>query len=112
MIFNKSTDSYKLIKISLIIKYLHIPTYIIFFAFGALTSLMIFMTIPLVVFIFFVDLLTLLLSSMISIYAIIKFLRENKINRTLSIVTLICQIWFCIDIITLFILNASVKKKF
>ena len=57
MIFNKKKEAQDLLKTALLVKCLHIPSYIIFFVFGVMAGLMFFMTFPLIMFIIFIDII-------------------------------------------------------
>jgi heme/copper-type cytochrome/quinol oxidase subunit 3 len=73
---------------------------------------MFFITLPLILFLVIIDLITLWLSSMISVYAYCKVLKENRNHSTsLLIVSLICQFFFCADVISLFVTNIAVTRK-
>ncbi len=108
----KNITSAQLLKTAFLIKILHIPTYVAIYLLGLMMGLMFFMTSPFILFLVFVDLITLWLSGMISIYSLIRLLKDNSgISKALLIIALICQFVFCADIISLFILRISMKNK-
>jgi len=109
MILSRKEDSKDLLMIALLLKMIHITPYILIFGLGLIMGFMFFMTFPFIIFLVFIDCITLFLSGMISVFALIKNLKKNC---SVSLVTMICQILFCIDIISLFILNLdSIKEK-
>ena len=108
MVISRKQDACDLLKTSLLIKVIHIPTYALIFVIGLLMGFMFFMPYPFIIFLVFVDYITLILSSMISVFALIKSIKNN---RAVSILALICQLFFCADIISLFIANCVVKKQ-
>ena len=110
MVSAKNADSAALIKTALIIKCIHIPTYVLIYALGIVLGLMFFMTLPVILFLILLDLITLCLSNMISIYAIIKGMKQKGVTVSL-VISLICQCFFCADVISLFVLNLIIRKK-
>ena len=108
MVLSRKQDAHHLVKVALIIKLLHIPTYALIFVFGLLMGFMFIMTFPFILFLVYIDCLTMVLSGMISVFALIK---SFKNNRLVSILTLVCQPFFCVDIISLFIANCILKKQ-
>lgn len=109
---SKFTEASKIIKAALIVKCIHIPTYILIFFFGLLLGLMFFMTIPLILFLVFLDIITLCLSNMISVYAIGRALKEEGCNLTVPLfISLVCQFIFCADVISIFVINKLIGRK-
>lgn len=98
----------ELLKTALILKLIHIPTYVLIYILGFFMGLMFFMTFPLILFLVFVDGVTLVLSSIISVYALIKNLKNNA---TISILSILCQIIFCVDVIALTIVFFATKRQ-
>ena len=101
IVFSRKDDPYKLISSALIIKLVHIPAYIIIFIMGLISSLMIFMTLPLILMLILFDYTVLATSSFVSVFALAKNIQKNK---ALSILALLCQFFFCADVISLFVL--------
>ena len=108
MIVSKKDDPYKLIRMALFVKLVHIPSYVMVFLFGLVASLMIFMTFPLVLMCILFDVIVLLFSSSVSVFALVQ---NTKQVKALSIVALIFQFFFCADIISLFVLRLVSKKQ-
>ena len=108
IVFSRKDDPYKLISSALIVKLVHIPSYVIIFVMGLISSLMIFMTLPLILMLILFDYIVLITSSFISVFALAKNINEKK---TLSILALICQFFFCADIISLFVLWIISKNQ-
>ena len=108
IILSRKDDPYKLISSALIVKLVHIPSYVIIFVMGLISSLMIFMTLPLILMLILFDYIVLITSSFVSVFALAKNIKEKK---TLSILALICQFFFCADIISLFVLWIISKNQ-
>ena len=108
IVFSRKDDPYKLISSALIVKLVHIPSYVIIFVMGLISSLMIHMTLPLILMLILFDYIVLITSSFISVFALAKNIKEKK---TLSILALICQFFFCADIISLFVLWIISKNQ-
>lgn len=105
----KSFD--KILNAALIIKILHIPTYLLIFALGVLMGFMFFMTFPFIIFLVFIDLITLWLSGMISVCALVKGIRDKRISsKAPLIIALVCQMFFCADIISAFVVKIIFRK--
>lgn len=102
MIVSRKDDPGDLIRAALLIKLFHIPAYIIVFILGVVASIMIFMTLPLILMFILFDCIVLFLSSSISVFALAKNIKNNKV---LSIIALICQFFFCADVISLIVLH-------
>ena len=102
----------ELLKIAFIIKAVHIPTYILIFILCVLMGLMFFMTFPFILFLIFIDLVTLWISGMISVYSIAKSLKESGLcSKSLLIIAMVCQFFFCADIISLFVVRIAITKR-
>ena len=99
-ITTRNDDPHTLICSALLVKIVHIPAFVVIFAFGLISSLMIFMTLPLILMLIAFDYFVLLSSSFISIFALAKNLKNIK---TVSVLALICQFLFCADVISLVI---------
>ncbi len=108
MILSRKQDSKELLKATLILKMIHIPSYILIFILGLLMGIMFFMTFPFIIFLVFIDCITLFLSGMIAVWALVKSIKQDAV---ISIVTLICQFFFCADIISLFVMYFIIRKR-
>ena len=78
LIITKNTDPKKLLKIALLIKLLHIPTYVLIFIFGAMMGIMFFMTLPIILLLILIDLIT-LFKALKNEYIFIK--QDNEIYK-------------------------------
>lgn len=107
MIVSRKDDPRKLMLAALLVKLVHIPAYVMVFLFGVVAALMIFFTLPLILLFVIGDYVVLLISSSISVFAIAKNVKENKM---LSLIALFCQFFFCADVISLFVLWRASKK--
>ena len=102
----------ELLKIAFIIKAVHIPTYILIFVLGVLMGLMFFMTFPFILLLIIIDLLTLWISGMISGYSLAKTLKEGGLcSKALLIIAMVCQFFFCADIISLCVIRIVIKRN-
>lgn len=107
MAVSREQDARSLVKTALILKAIHIPSYVLIFLLGLGLGISIIMTFPLVLFLVLTDAVTLFLSGMISVYALVRNAGNQKV---LSVVGLICQFFFCADVISLFVLNMNAKR--
>lgn len=97
---------------ALAVKMIHIPAYVAIFLLGLVMGLMFFMTFPFIMVLLFVDLLTLWISGMISVCAILKGIREKGACPTaLLVAALICQFFWCADLISLWIVAAAKRRR-
>lgn len=108
VILSAHEDASKLLRAAIWIKLVHIPAYICVFFIGTIMSLMIFMTLPFIIFLVFFDYTILLFSSFISVFVLIKNIKNNAV---LSVIAIICQFFFCADIISLIVLRYIEKKR-
>ena len=75
-------------------------------------GLMFFMTFPFVLLLVLIDLLTLWISGMISVYSISKALKEGGLcSKAILSISMICQFFFCADVISMFVIRSVIKKK-
>ena len=107
MVASRNDEPHELIRAALWVKLLHIPSYVAVFAFGVFASLMIFTTLPLILMLILFDCIILILSSSISVFALVKNAKKSK---TLSVAALICQFFFCADVVSLIVLRLVSKK--
>ncbi len=108
----KTTDARKILKAALIIKCIHIPTYIVIFLYGLGLGLMFFMTFPFIIVLIFIDLLTLFLSNFISIYALAQSIKQKSFaNNAAPITAIVFQFFFCADLISMIVAFCLCKKK-
>ena len=107
MILSRKDDPCDLIRAAFLVKLVHIPAYIIVFILGIVAAIMIFMTLPLILMLILFDCIVLFFSSSLSVFALAKNIKNNKL---LSVVALICQFFFCADVISLLVLNNIMKK--
>jgi hypothetical protein len=108
MFLSRNDDPNDLIRTALVVKLIHIPSYIAVFIFGIYAALMIFMTLPLIIMLVLFDCTVLILSGSVSVFALAKNMKNNKL---LSAAALVCQFFFCADIISLLVLHVASKKK-
>ena len=108
VITTRNADPHALLCSALLVKLVHIPAFVIIFAFGLMASLMIFMTFPLILMLIAFDYFILLSSSFVSVFALAKNVKNFK---ALSVLALICQFIFCADVISLMIMWIISKKR-
>ncbi len=108
MILSRKDDPRGLIRAAFLVKLVHIPAYIVIFIFGAIAAIMIFMTLPLILMLILFDYIALLSSNFISVFALAKNVKNNKM---LSVAALICQFFFYADVISLFVLWIASRNQ-
>ena len=106
MMKNRNAPPVELVHIALIVKCLYIPAYILVFVVGLILGLMIFMTLPLILLLIFLDLVFLWLTNMLSIFALIKT-RNHSVHRAIA---LVCQFFFCADIGSLLLVSSFLNR--
>ncbi len=98
IIVSRGTAALSVLETALILKCLQIPAYMLIFGFALLLGMMFIMTFPLILFLVFIDLLTLFLSNFISIYALAKCIKaETYKPKGALVIAIICQFFFCLD---------------
>lgn len=69
---------------------------------------MFFMTLPFIIFLIFIDCVTMFLSGMISVFALVKKMKTDEVP---AIICTICQFFFCADIISLLVVYCDSNEK-
>ena len=100
MVLARNEDPRKLMGGALLVKLIHIPAYVMIFFYGAVASLMFFMALPLIIMYVIFDYIVLLLSSSLSVFGLVKNMKNNE---AFSTVALFCQFVFCVDVISLLV---------
>ncbi len=100
MVLARNEDPSKLMGGALLVKLIHIPAYVMIFFYGAIASLMFFMALPLIIMYVIFDYIVLLLSSSLSVFGLVKNMKNNE---AFSTVALFCQFVFCADVISLLV---------
>ena len=108
MIKSRKSDPRELLREALTVKLIHIPAFVGIFIMGVIAAIMIFMTLPLILLLVLWDYLILLSSGMLSVFALIK---NTKRDKALSVIAIICQFFFCADVISLLLLRLVSKKQ-
>ena len=109
MFFSRNQSACSLRKTALLLKIVHIPSYVLIFALGFLMGLMLFMTFPFIIILVILDCITLFISSMISVFALIKKMNSDA---AVSVLVIVCQFIFCADVISLYVLNRLEDKQY
>lgn len=109
-IVSSANDDHKgLLKYAFIVKAVHIVPYIFNFLLSLLMTITIF-TFPLILLFMFLDFLFLWLGNMISIFALTKLLKQEEL-KSLAVPALICQVFYCVDVISLFVTFLKVRDQ-
>lgn len=110
MVLARNEEPCKLLGAALLVKLIHIPAYVMIFFYGAVASLMFFMALPLIIMYVVFDYIVLLLSSSLSVFGLVKNMKNSE---ALSVVVLICQFFFCADVISLLVvwILSKLQKK-
>ena len=106
---HKKWDAFSLAKFFMIVKLLQIPSYALIFVLGVLFSITIF-TIPFSIALIFVDYVSLILSGLGVISAVINTIRQGVFNKKEVLWLLIAQFFFCIDVVAAMILYKKLKN--
>ena len=106
----KSWDSVSLAKIAAIIKLIQIPAYILIFVLGVLFAITIFTFIFSAIFMI-VDVLSVCMSGLITIAAVISAAKEGKRPLKHSIWVILLQFVFCADVVAAVIFYKQIKKS-
>lgn len=106
----KKWDPLFLSKCAMIIKLIQIPAYIVIFVFGVLFATTIWLYVVSVI-AMIVDYITLLMSSSLNIAAIINLIREKKLSFKKSILVIISQFIFCVDVVMAIVLYKKLKRS-
>lgn len=106
--FSKDKRLFEIMKSNMIIKLIHIPAYLLIFAFGLICSLTIF-TIGITIALVILDIMTIILSGLIGVGGILRGLREHKLSIRNALLHSILQFVFCADIISSIILYRKIK---
>lgn len=105
---SRKDDPRDRLRTALHVKLLHIPTYLTIFVLGLLMAIMLFFTFPFILFLIFLDWLTLMLTAVLCIPAAAKCKHEQPL---LTVLTIFFQFFFCADILSLIALNQALKKS-
>ena len=103
MVLSKKENSDSVIQDGLLLKVCHIIPYALIFIVGLMIAPLFYFTMPVIMLLVFLDLCFLWLGNMISIFGLIKAIRAGG-RKELKVVALICQIFFCADILSLFVI--------
>ncbi len=102
-------DALSLAKTALVIKLFQIPAYLLIFAVGVLSLIVIF-TIPFTIGLFLLDGFMLMLSGITVLAAVINAVRQGQMSIQKAIPFALLQIVFCVDVFAAFALHRSLKK--
>ena len=107
----KEYDALQLAKCAMVVKLLQVPAYIAIFVLGVLLVLAIF-TIPFALGLLLIDCLTLLLTGLMTITAVINAVRQGdyKISETAWVVIL--QVVFCADVVAAAVFYRKLRKQY
>lgn len=102
-------DTVKLLRMNMIVKLVHIPTYIFLFVLGLVCLMMIF-TVGVTVIIVILDAMTIFLSGMISVLTVSKGCTEKLFSPGKAVLFGILGFVYCVDVIEAVILYIKVKR--
>ena len=84
----------------------------VMYIYGLMLGMMFFMTLPMIIILFIIDSVILLLSNFISIYALAESIKGRIFrNNAIPIIAIVCQFFFCIDVISIFAVFFKAKRK-
>lgn len=107
----KEYDALQLAKCAMAVKLLQVPAYIAIFVLGVLLVLAIFM-IPFAVGLLLVDCLTLLLTGLMTVAAVINAVRQGYCKTGGIIWIVVLQFIFCADVIAAALFYGKLKRKY
>ena len=105
----KKWEPVSLAKTAMIIKLIQIPAYIVIFILGLIFSVTVWLYV-LSLFMIVVDYITLLMSSSLNIADVINAIREKKTTFKKSILIIISQFFFCVDVVGAIVFYSRLKK--
>lgn len=108
--FVKKWDHLELCKINMIVKLIHVPGYIAIFIFGIIFLLTPF-TIGFSIFFFLYDCLSLVLSGIIGLSAILSMKKKGQKLSGFYLLNCFLQFVFCLDIVSSILVFATVSKN-
>ena len=112
VIFAKKEKYGRLFFLSFLCKICHIPFFIAMFILGALLSIMIIFTIPLIIIIVIIDYTFLFATSAYGILGIIREYKEKKLRLPQTILHIWLHLCFVLDIVSaIYLFSLSKKKK-
>lgn len=106
----KQWDALSLAKTAMIIKLIQVPAYILIFILGVLLMITIF-TIPFSIGMLILNCLTLVLTGLLSIAAVVIAIRQNYFTLNDSLWIVVLQLIFCADVFASIALYRKLKKK-
>ena len=106
----KKWDALSLAKLYMIIKLLQIPAYVLIFVLGGLFSITIF-TIPFSIALILIDCISLFLTGLGVVSAVINTIRQDVFNAKEVIWVVIAQFFFCVDVVASIILYIKLKNN-
>ena len=95
----KKKSGLALFRASMIIKLLHIPSYVLIFIIGLLCLITIF-TFAITIVLMILDCMTIFLTGLIGLCGIIRSFKENKLSKNEAIIHGVLQFVFCADVIS------------
>ena len=106
----KKQEPLALAKTAAVIKLVQIPAFIVLFVLGLLMLITVF-TLPFVVVFVIFDFLTIVLSGMVVIAAVVNAYRKKTLSIGVGIVFILCQLVFVADIVTAIVLWGTLRKE-
>jgi len=109
MSLKRGWDALALAKTAMIVKLIQIPAYAAIFVLGALFALSL-ITLGFTVLMILADCLTLVMTGLINVAAVILADREKRIPLRKTAWVIVCQFFFCIDVIAAVVFYFQLKK--
>ena len=106
----KNWNALSVAKTVMIIKLMQIPAYILIFVLGVLFLITIF-TLPFSVALFLLDILTLLMTGLLEVGAVVLAVRQSRVGFKENLWIVIFQFLFCIDVVASVIFYIKLKRK-
>lgn len=106
----KEWDALLLAKSAMIVKLIQVPAYVFIFALGVVFLITLF-TIPFSVALFLIDCLTLVLTGLMTVSAVINAIRQGAFKSKEVIWIIILQLVFCADVVSTIVFYNLLKKR-
>ena len=103
-------DAFALSKMAMIVKLMQVPAYVLIFALGVACVAVIW-TIPFAIGLFLLDGLTLMLTALVTVAAVVNGVREKMVTVQAGVVLILLQFMFCADVAAAIVLYRKLKRR-
>lgn len=114
---SRNIDSKKVLFNNMIIKLMHIPTYLVVFIIGMGVIPIIFpffytivIVLPIIIILVIIDILIIILSGPVGVAGLIQAYREKKLTKVVTVINCILQFVFCLDVISAVVVYIKVYR--